>query len=68
MNQMLQQRISALMGSDMPMQFQEGGEVDLPSEMMMASPSEMMAPTSNEDLEQAIGALMRERHMADDPV
>ena len=68
MNQMLQQRISALMGSDMPMQFQEGGEVDLPSEMMMANPSEMMAPTSNEDLEQAIGALMRERDMADDPV
>ena len=30
MNQMLQQRISALMGSDMPMQFQEGGEVDTP--------------------------------------
>ena len=27
-----------------------------------------MAPTSNEDLEQAIGALMRERDMADDPV
>ena len=68
MNQMLQQRISALMGSDMPMQFQEGGEVDLPSEMMMANPSETMAPTSNEDLEQAIGALMRERDMADDPV
>ena len=68
MNQMLQQRISALMGSDMPMQFQEGGEVDLPSEMMMANPSEMMAPTSNEDLEQAIGALMRERDMADAPV
>ena len=69
MNQMLQQRISALMGSDMPMQFQEGGEVDLPAEMMMAEPAaEMMAPTSNEDLEQAIGALMRERDMADDPV
>ena len=69
MNQMLQQRISALMGGDMPMQFQEGGEVDLPSEMMMANPAaEMMAPTSNEDLEQAIGALMRERDMADDPV
>ena len=68
MDQMLQQRISALMGSDMPMQFQEGGEVDTP-EMMMADPAlEMMAEPSNADLEQAISALMAERDQTDDPV
>jgi hypothetical protein len=69
MNQMLQNRISALIGDDMPMGFQEGGEVDLPAEMMMADPAaEMMVAPSNADLEQAIGALMRERDMSDDPV
>jgi hypothetical protein len=51
------------------MGFQEGGEVDLPAEMMMADPAaEMMVAPSNADLEQAIGALMRERDMSDDPV
>jgi len=69
MDQMLQNRISALIGDDMPMGFQEGGEVDLPAELIMADPAaEMMAAPSNADLEQAIGALMRERDMADDPV
>jgi hypothetical protein len=69
MDQMLQNRISALIGDDMPMGFQEGGEVDLPAEMMMADPAaEMMVAPSNADLEQAIGALMRERDMSDDPV
>jgi hypothetical protein len=72
MDAMLQSRIQNLIGDDMPMgveQYAEGGEVDLPAEIMMADPAmEMMEPPSGADLEQAIGALLRERDMSDDPV
>ena len=83
MNEMLRNRISALVGGAVPMNFQEGGEVDQmaemamtapvaemiePSAMMMAeAPPEPMADSSTEDLEQAISLLMRERDMTVDP-
>ena len=77
MDAMLQSRIQNLIGGDMPMgveQYAEGGDVDAPDatttemQMMVDPAMEMMAPPSNADLEQAIGALMRERDMSDDPV
>ena len=62
MDQMLQNRIQALLGDGMPMSFQEGGEVEPAPTMMM----ETAPPT--DDLEQAINALMAERDATDDPL
>jgi len=62
MDQMLQNRIQALLGPEMPMSFQEGGEVEpAPAMMMETTPS-------TDDLEQAINALMAERDATDDPL
>ena len=77
MNQMLQNRISALIGDDMPMQFQEGGEVDTPEmvtpemRMMEAQAAEGIMEGAAEDpnasLEEYINTLMMEREATQDP-
>jgi hypothetical protein len=77
MDQMLQNRISALIGDDMPMQFQEGGEVDAPEmvtpemRMMEAQAAEGIMEGATEDpnasLEEYINTLMMEREATQDP-
>ena len=77
MDQMLQNRISALIGDDMPMQFQEGGEVDTPEmvtpemRMMEAQAAEGIMEGAAEDpnasLEEYINTLMMEREATQDP-
>ena len=67
MDPLLRSRISALIGEDLPMEFQQGGEVDSPEMVMPDLPAETMPEDPSAGLEQAIGALMRERDMSDDP-
>ena len=77
MDQMLQNRISALIGDDMPMQFQEGGEVDTPEmvtpemRMLEAQAAEGIMEGATEDpnasLEEYINTLMMEREATQDP-
>ena len=71
MDQMLQNRIQALLGDGMPMSFQKGGEVfdiDDPATMEESSMA-ISEPVSdpNESLRQAVDALMMAEATAEDP-
>jgi hypothetical protein len=78
MDPLLRSRISALIGEDLPMEFQQGGEVDSPDmvtpemEMMRAQAEqgviEGATKDPNESLAEYISALMVERDATQDPM
>jgi len=77
MDPLLRSRISALIGEDLPMEFQQGGEVDSPEmvtpemEMMRAQAEqgamESVTKDPNESIAEYINALMAERDATQDP-
>ena len=77
MDPLLRSRISALIGEDLPMEFQQGGEVDSPEmvtpemEMMRAQAEqgamESVTKDTNESIAEYINALMAERDATQDP-